>query len=95
MMGNVDALASDYHYPSLRRAAFLLVDAGICDLAAAWHLISAGPARLLGLTDRGTLVPGQRADLVVLEARTRRVAACLSGGRFSYLSGAAAERFLV
>ncbi|MEB8389029.1 alpha-D-ribose 1-methylphosphonate 5-triphosphate diphosphatase [Rhodobacteraceae bacterium KMM 6894] len=94
MMGYVDALASDYHYPSLRRAAFLLVDAGICDLAAAWHLISAGPARLLGLTDRGTLAPGQRADLVVLEAQTRRVAACMSGGRFSYLSGAAAERFL-
>lgn len=94
MMGQVDALASDYHYPSLKRAAFLLVDAGICDLAAAWHLISAGPARLLGLTDRGTLAPGQRADLVVLEARTRRVAATLSGGRVSYLSGDAADRFL-
>ncbi|MCZ4352497.1 alpha-D-ribose 1-methylphosphonate 5-triphosphate diphosphatase [Roseovarius aestuarii] len=95
MMGQVDALASDYHYPSMKRAAFFLADAGVCDLAAAWHLISAGPARVLGLTDRGVLAPGQRADLVVLEAETRRVAACMSGGRFSYLSGAAAERFVI
>ena len=93
MMGLVDALASDYHYPSLRRAAFLLVDAGICDLAAAWRLISGGPARVLDLQDRGALLPGLRADLVVLDARTRHVAATLAGGRFSYVQGAVADRF--
>lgn len=94
MMGYVDALASDYHYPSLKRAAFFLVDAGICDLAGAWRLISAGPAGMLGLCDRGTLAPGHRADLVVLEAGSRRVAATIAGGRISALNGAVAERFL-
>ena len=56
--GCVDALASDYHYPSLVAAAFHLSDAGICDLAGAWRLVSSGPARMLGLDDRGALRPG-------------------------------------
>ncbi|MFD1159178.1 alpha-D-ribose 1-methylphosphonate 5-triphosphate diphosphatase [Roseovarius aestuarii] len=94
MMGLVDALASDYHYPSLRRAAFLLADSGVVDLAGAWALISGGPARVLGLSDRGTLTPGKRADLVILEAATRRVAATISGGRISYMAGDVAARFV-
>ncbi|MEQ9241808.1 alpha-D-ribose 1-methylphosphonate 5-triphosphate diphosphatase [Roseovarius indicus] len=89
-----DALASDYHYPSLRRAAFLLADGGVTDLAGAWSLVSAGPARLLGLTDRGTLTPGQRADLVILDATTRDICATISRGRVTHLRGAAATRFL-
>ncbi|WP_297773414.1 alpha-D-ribose 1-methylphosphonate 5-triphosphate diphosphatase [uncultured Roseovarius sp.] len=93
-MGLVDALASDYHYPSLRRAAFLLVDGGVCDLAAAWRLISAGPAALLGLHDRGALHIGARADLVILAPETRRVMATLAGGRISYLAGEVARRFI-
>ncbi len=92
--GCIDALASDYHYPSLRRAAFLLADAGIGDLAAAWNLVSKRPAQVLGLTDRGDLAPGQRADLVILDSASRQVAATFSGGRISYMAGAAAERFL-
>jgi alpha-D-ribose 1-methylphosphonate 5-triphosphate diphosphatase len=93
-MGLCDALASDYHYPSLRRAAFLLADGGVCDLAAAWSLVSAGPARLLGLDDRGTLTPGQRADIVILDAMTRDICATISGGRITHLRGEAAMRFL-
>jgi alpha-D-ribose 1-methylphosphonate 5-triphosphate diphosphatase len=93
-MGLVDALASDYHYPSLRRAAFLLADGGICDLATAWGLISSGPARLLGLTDRGAIQPGLRADLVVLAPETRRVVVTMAEGRISYLAGDAARRFI-
>ncbi len=94
MMGLVDALASDYHYPSLRRAAFLLADSGVSDIAGAWGLISSGPARVLGLADRGELTPGKRADLVVLNTATRRVAATVSGGRVSYMSGEVAARFI-
>lgn len=94
MMGLVDALASDYHYPSLRRAAFLLADSGVVDLAGAWALIAGGPARVLGLPDRGTLTPGKRADLVILEAATRRVATTISGGRISYMAGDVAARFV-
>ncbi|MFX0546950.1 alpha-D-ribose 1-methylphosphonate 5-triphosphate diphosphatase [Roseovarius sp. S1116L3] len=93
-MGLIDALASDYHYPSLRRAAFLLADAGIHDLAGAWHLVSKGPAQVLGLTDRGELVPGQRADLVILEQASRRVAGTIAGGQISYLTGTAAQRLI-
>jgi alpha-D-ribose 1-methylphosphonate 5-triphosphate diphosphatase len=93
VMGLGDALASDYHYPSLRRAALMLVKSGVCDLAAAWRLLSEGPARVLGLADRGVLAPGKRADIVVLDARDHRLAATLSGGEVSYMSGAVAARF--
>ena len=93
-MGLCDALASDYHYPSLRRAALMLESAGVLPLADAWALVSEGPARLLGLSDRGRLEPGLRADLVILDADTRRVAATMAAGRFSYLSGDIAGRFV-
>ena len=42
----------------------------------------------------GSLSPGKRADLVVLDAKTRHICATLSGGRISYLSGEAARRFI-
>lgn len=86
-MGLCDAIASDYHYPSPRRAALMLAASGVTDLAGAWHLVSSGPAKVLGLDDRGALRPGLRADLVVLDAQTHRVAATMAGGRFSYVSG--------
>lgn len=94
MMGYVDALASDYHYPSLRRAAFFLEAGGVCDLATAWGLISSGPARVLGLADRGSLTLGQRADMVIVDAKTRAVCATLCAGRVSYMSGEVAARFI-
>jgi len=92
-MGLCDALASDYHYPSPRRGALMLARAGVCDFETAWRLVSQGPARVLGLKDRGDLGVGKRADLVVLDARTRRVCATMAAGRFSYLSGDVATRF--
>lgn len=90
--GCCDALVSDYHYPAPRQAALAL--AGDIGLTEAWALVSSRPAGLLGLRDRGTLEPGQRADLVVLERETGRVGATISGGRIAYLAGPAAERFL-
>lgn len=92
-MGYCDGLASDYHYPSPRRAALMLADAGVLDFAGAWGLISGGPATTLGLDDRGTLTPGKRADCVILDAKTRRVAATIAGGQVTYMAGAVAERF--
>jgi alpha-D-ribose 1-methylphosphonate 5-triphosphate diphosphatase len=92
-MGVGAALASDYHYPSPRRAAFMLADSGVLPLQDAWRLVSAGPADVLGLVDRGDLSLGKRADLVVLDAKTRRVAMTMSGGRVSYMSGDIAMRF--
>lgn len=92
-LGLCDALASDYHYPSLRRAAFFLAEVGIVDFATAWGMVSSGPARILGLCDRGELCTGKRADFVVLDADTNRLCATVSGGRISYLSGDVADRF--
>jgi alpha-D-ribose 1-methylphosphonate 5-triphosphate diphosphatase len=94
-MGLCHALASDYHYPSPRRAALMLAQSGLVDLAGAWALVSSGPAQVLGLTDRGTLTPGKRADIVVLDKTTGRVAATFVAGRVSFMSGAIAERFAV
>ena len=93
MMGHCDALASDYHYPSPRRAALMLAHSGVLDFASAWALVSSGPAEVLGLADRGQLAPGLRADIVILDDDDH-VAATLSGGRVSYMSGDVAERFV-
>ncbi|MGJ8544332.1 MAG: alpha-D-ribose 1-methylphosphonate 5-triphosphate diphosphatase [Sulfitobacter sp.] len=93
MMGYCDALASDYHYPSPRRAALMLAESGVMDFASAWGLISAGPARILGLEDRGVIAPGKRADLAILDS-AGRVAATLAGGRVSYMAGDVAQRFM-
>ncbi|MGC9368801.1 MAG: alpha-D-ribose 1-methylphosphonate 5-triphosphate diphosphatase [Paracoccaceae bacterium] len=90
--GCCDALVSDYHYPAPRQAALALADE--IGLVEAWALVSSRPAQVLGLTDRGTLAPGQRADLVILERETGRVGATISGGRIAYLADTAAERFL-
>ncbi len=59
----VDALASDYVPSSLIEAAFQCARAGIT-LPEAVALITSRPARLAGLHDRGSIAPGQRADLV-------------------------------
>ncbi|MFC2968584.1 alpha-D-ribose 1-methylphosphonate 5-triphosphate diphosphatase [Acidimangrovimonas pyrenivorans] len=92
--GLCDALVSDYYYPALAQAAWALVDRGLAALPRAWAMISETPAEILRLPDRGTLDPGRRADLVVVNAETRAIEATIAGGRLSYLAGEAARRFL-
>jgi alpha-D-ribose 1-methylphosphonate 5-triphosphate diphosphatase len=92
--GLCDALVSDYHYPALGAAAFRLVDDGVMGLAQAWAMISTAPARIMGLTDRGTLVPCQRADVAIVNRATRRIEGTIAGGRIAYLSGAVAARMI-
>lgn len=89
--GLCSALASDYHYPSPRLAALAL--AREIGLPAAWHLVSSGPAAILGLQDRGHIKAGYRADLLILDAKNQQVAACFAGGALSYMSGDLAQRF--
>ncbi len=62
-----DVLTSDYFYPCLLQAVFMLVQQRHADLASAWRLVSATPARAAGLTDRGEVVEGQRGDIVVVD----------------------------
>lgn len=65
--GMCDALASDYFYPALLAAVARLHKERRAALPDLWALVSSGPARAMGLHDRGTLVTGQRADLVLLD----------------------------
>jgi alpha-D-ribose 1-methylphosphonate 5-triphosphate diphosphatase len=60
----VCALASDYVPSSMVEAAFICVGQGALSLPEAVALITAGPADLVGLHDRGRIAPGLRADLV-------------------------------
>ena len=60
----VDCLSSDYVPHSLLHGAFLLQDQAGWALPKAVAAVSANPARLVGLADRGEIVVGKRADLV-------------------------------
>lgn len=93
--GLCDALASDYHYPAIRAAAWRLANLDLIPFEQAWALVSSGPASLLGFSDRGTLESEKRADIVILDQQTRRVAATICGGRISYMTGAIADRFFL
>jgi alpha-D-ribose 1-methylphosphonate 5-triphosphate diphosphatase len=62
--GAVDAFASDYVPPSLIEAAFQCAMEGTISLPAAIAMVTDQPAQMVGLTDRGRLEPGLRADLV-------------------------------
>lgn len=92
--GLCDVLVSDYHYPSMARAAFALVEAGTLDLPSAWALISATPAAVMGLSDRGRLETGKRADLIVVDKETHRITATIAAGRLAHLSGETGQRFV-
>lgn len=70
--GWLTALASDYHPPSLLAAVYLLADSGACGWADAVDLVTAGPAGLAGLDDRGVLEVGRRADLVAVAGARQR-----------------------
>jgi alpha-D-ribose 1-methylphosphonate 5-triphosphate diphosphatase len=86
--GLCSVLASDYYYPAPILAAFRLAADGILPLAEAWALISSAPARAAGLHDRGNLVEGSRADIVLVDASLPlrpRVVAVIVAGRIAHL----------
>jgi alpha-D-ribose 1-methylphosphonate 5-triphosphate diphosphatase len=84
--GVCTVLTSDYYYPAMAQAAFVMAERGVFDLARAWALISENPARAAGLDDRGTIAPGKRADLLLVDPQSRRVLASLVGGRIAHLA---------
>lgn len=82
--GICSILASDYYYPAMLQAVFRLVREGAGTLAELWNLVSANPARSLGMNDRGQLSEGQRADLLLIDASdlsAPRLVATIAGGR--------------
>jgi alpha-D-ribose 1-methylphosphonate 5-triphosphate diphosphatase len=61
----LDAFASDYVPRSLVECAFAMTRAPFgWSLSQAVALVTAGPARAVGLDDRGEVAPGRRADLL-------------------------------
>ena len=84
--GLCNVLTSDYYYPAMIRAAFVLAHRDVLNLAQAWRLISANPARAAGLSDRGTIEVGKRADLVVADPATASVVATIAVGRLAFMT---------
>jgi alpha-D-ribose 1-methylphosphonate 5-triphosphate diphosphatase len=60
----LDSLSSDYVPVSLLHSVFVLHRQTGADLSDLFALVSRNPARMVGLTDRGEIAPGQRADLL-------------------------------
>ncbi|MEL6700710.1 MAG: amidohydrolase family protein, partial [Pseudomonadota bacterium] len=65
--GLCDVLASDYYYPAMLAAVDRLDREKRADRLALWSLISSGPAKSMGLQDRGEITAGKRADLVLVD----------------------------
>ncbi len=82
--GICTVLASDYFYPAQLLAVSKLVNQEVLSLADAWKLISTAPALAVGLSDRGELAIGKRADVVVVDQSLTRVMAVFAKGRLVY-----------
>ena len=65
--GMGDILCSDYYYPALMQAPFSLAKNKILDFGPSWKMVSKVPAEAAGLMDRGEIVVGKRADLILIE----------------------------
>ena len=82
--GICDVLTSDYYYPALLHAPFRLARDHGSDISRFWPLVSQHAAQAVGLADRGRLAPGQRADIILVDAhdpRWPRVVATIVAGR--------------
>ena len=65
--GLCSVLATDYYYPAPLLAAFMLARKGNGALADSWPLVSKNPAEVAGLSDRGTIALGKRADIILVD----------------------------
>lgn len=85
--GLCDALASDYFYPAMLAAIDRLDREKRADRLALWSLVSSGPARAMGLADRGEIAVGKRADLVLVDwpqGQTPAIQGTWVAGRCAY-----------
>ena len=86
-LGNI--LCSDYYYPSLINAPAVLAKREIMDFPSAWDMISKNAAHAANLFDRGEIVEGKRADLVLLDPigpEYSKLVATLVAGNLAYQS---------
>ena len=84
--GIVTILASDYYWPAMLEAAFVLEGRGRLALGEAWTLVAANPAQALGLADRGRLESGLRGDVVVVDPAKKSPVATFVAGELAWLS---------
>jgi len=87
--GLCSVLASDYYYPAQLLAAFRLVADGVLGLAQAWKLISEAPAEAAGLSDRGMIKEGRRADILLVDDTVPlrpRLVAVIAAGKLVHLT---------
>ncbi|WP_418595718.1 alpha-D-ribose 1-methylphosphonate 5-triphosphate diphosphatase [Ponticoccus sp. (in: a-proteobacteria)] len=84
--GLLSILAADYHPAAILPAIRVLSRTDPEGLAGAARLATVNPARALGLTDRGALEVGKRADLIVVDPQDR-VGLTMVAGRTVYSNG--------
>ena len=86
--GICNVLCSDYYYPCLLRAPFVLAGRGVLGLAQAWALVSENAAAAGGLGDRGVIAPGKRGDLVLVDGSgpAPRLVATVVGGVVAHIT---------
>lgn len=85
--GLCDVLASDYYYPAMLAAVDRLDREKRADRLALWSLVSKGPADAMGLSDRGEIAVGKRADLVLADwpdGQTPAIQGTWVAGRAAY-----------
>ncbi|MGB5862798.1 MAG: alpha-D-ribose 1-methylphosphonate 5-triphosphate diphosphatase [Sulfitobacter sp.] len=84
--GLLSILAADYHPAAILPAIMALAEQDPNGLAGAARLATANPAKALGLTDRGDITVGKRADLVLIDP-DGHVALTLRQGQKIYANG--------
>lgn len=84
--GVADCLCADYHPAALIVAVFRLPELAGISLADAVRLVSSNPAKAAGMSDRGEVAVGKRADLVAVAQVNGLVQASsvFSGGKLVY-----------
>ncbi|MDL2399900.1 alpha-D-ribose 1-methylphosphonate 5-triphosphate diphosphatase [Rhizobium mayense] len=86
--GLLGIIAADYHPAAFVPAIFKIADVASGGLPAAVAMATSGAARAAGLTDRGEIAVGQRADLVAVEhGAVHRIRATFRNGRIVYSDG--------
>lgn len=94
----LDCLCSDYHYPSLFHAPFLLAEKGLMPFEQAWKCVSEYPAQAAKICDRtsrqssggkGKIAPGYDADFLLVTPNNPLPNAI----RSVYINGQEASRY--
>jgi len=83
--GVCDYLCSDYHPLSLLSSVYAMRDTLRIPLEEGFKMVSSTPARIAGLSDRGDILEGMRADIVAVEDDfVPSVAMTISGGEIAH-----------